>query len=364
MGRVYLARDPVLARPVAIKVLRDDLGLPPDVKEELLGRMRHEARAVAAIGHPCLVTLHDMGEDEHAGLYLVFEYVEGPTLRARLAKGPLDLPEVAKLATELGAALSFAHEAGVVHRDVKPENVLLAATGAKLADFGIARLPDSTLTKAGTMLGTPAYSAPEALARSEHSPASDQFSLACTLYEAAGGRRAFQGDDALSVASKIATEDPPPLAQAAQDPRVRLVYARLDAALAKGFAKDPKRRYRSCLALGTMVGGAIAPPNSGAFPSLRAAEMEAFSHRTSSVPHPVRRAQNIFAGIALIVIVVLVLLGRRRPAEEPRPEPSATASLRGPAPHPKATAPRTHALPSAAPSAAPDAGEPPLPQRF
>ena len=364
MGRVYLARDPVLGRRVAVKVLRDDLGLPPDVKAELTQRMQQEARAAAAIAHPNLVTLHDMGEDDANGLYLVFEYVEGPTLRERVAKGPLSPHEVAKMATELGSALAFAHDAGVVHRDVKPENVLLSKVGAKLADFGIARLPDSTLTKAGTLLGTPAYSAPEAIARAEHSPASDQFSLACTLYEAIGGRRAFVGDDALSVVAKIANEEPPPLAPTAEDPRLRLLYARVDAALAKGFAKDPAARFRSCSALGTMVAGAIEPPSSGAFPTLRAAEMEAFSHRTSIVPRPVRRAQNVFAGIALVVIVLLVVLGRRRAAEDaPRPDPSASASApatSAPAPRPR---PAPSARPSAAPSAEADAG-PTLPQRF
>src|SRR5262245_42760191 len=161
MGRVLLARDSVLGRRVAVKILRDDLGLPPEQKAALFARMRNEARAAATVSDAGIVTLHDMGEDEALGLYLVFEFVEGPTLRERLSMGPLALEEVAKLARELGRALTHAHAEGVIHRDVKPENVLLASTGAKLADFGIARLPDSTLTKAGSVLGTIAYSAPE-----------------------------------------------------------------------------------------------------------------------------------------------------------------------------------------------------------
>src|SRR5271170_6178926 len=148
MGRVLLARDTVLGREVALKILRDDLGLTPELKEQLVDRMRQEARAAAALSHPAMVTLHDMGEDEHVGLYLVFERIVGPTLRERLhEKGPLPPTEVARLARALGSALTHAHAAGVVHRDVKPENVMLSPTGPKLTDFGIARMPDSTLTR-------------------------------------------------------------------------------------------------------------------------------------------------------------------------------------------------------------------------
>ncbi|MEO8797823.1 MAG: serine/threonine-protein kinase, partial [Polyangiaceae bacterium] len=211
MGRVLLAKDTVLGREVAVKIVRDDLGIPPEMKEALFLRMKQEARAAAAVSHPNFVTLHDMGEEEAVGVFLVFEYVRGPTLRERIAAGALDPDEVYKLARDVGSALDRAHEAGVIHRDVKPENVLMSETGPKLTDFGIARLPDSTLTRAGSVLGTAAYSAPEALALAEFGPFSDQFSLAATLYEAFGGKRAFPGDDTLAVASRIATEDPAPL---------------------------------------------------------------------------------------------------------------------------------------------------------
>ncbi|MGH7282794.1 MAG: serine/threonine-protein kinase, partial [Polyangiaceae bacterium] len=187
MGRVLLAKDTVLGREVAVKVVRDDLGLPPEMREALFLRMKQEARAAAAVSHPNFVTLHDMGEEADVGVFLVFEYVKGNTLRERIAKGPLDADDVYKIARDVGAALDRAHEAGVIHRDVKPENVLISDTGPKLTDFGIARLPDSTLTRAGSVLGTAAYSAPEALALAEFSSASDQFSLAATLYESFGG---------------------------------------------------------------------------------------------------------------------------------------------------------------------------------
>src|SRR5687768_1760361 len=207
MGRVLLAQDPVLDRDVAIKLLRDDLNIPSEQRLALLDRMRHEARASARVSHPNIVALHDMGEDAELGLFLVFEHVEGATLKERLSRGPLGPEAAAKISREVGDALTTAHTAGVVHRDIKPENVILAKSGAKIADFGIARVPDSTLTRDGGLLGTPAYSAPEAIASGVFSPLSDQFSMAATLYEAISLHRAFPGDDAVAVATRIATEE-------------------------------------------------------------------------------------------------------------------------------------------------------------
>jgi serine/threonine-protein kinase len=258
MGRVLLARDPVLGRHVAVKVLRNDLSIAEDVREGLLVRMRHEARAAARVTHPHLVVLHDMGEDEEVGLYLVFEYLEGPTLKQRLAEGRLSPRQSARMARELGSALTFAHERGVLHRDVKPENIILSPTGAKITDFGIARVPDSTLTHAGGLLGTPAYSAPETFRESRFSHLSDQFSLAATLYEAIRGERAFPGDDAVSVASKIANDPPAPFATELRYPE------ELDAILLRGMAKNPNDRFGSCKELGqALLDALLANPAAG-----------------------------------------------------------------------------------------------------
>ncbi len=251
MGRVLLARDPVLERHVAIKLLRDDLTIGGDVRDSLFVRMRHEARAAARVTHPNLVVIHDMGEDEDLGLYLVFEYIEGPTLKQRLAEGRLSARSAARIARELGAALTYAHERGVLHRDVKPENIILSPTGTKLTDFGIARVPDSTLTHAGGLMGTPAYSAPETFREGSFSPESDQFSLAATLYEAIRGARAFPGDDAVSVASRIATSEPEAFAASLRYP------GELDTILARGLSKDPKQRFESCKELGTQLMDAL-----------------------------------------------------------------------------------------------------------
>jgi len=306
MGRVLLARDTVLGRSVALKVLRDDLGLPPELKGQLVERMRQEARAAAALAHPAMVTLHDMGEDPEVGLYLVFERIAGPTLRERLQQmGPLPPAEVAQIARALGSALSHAHAAGVVHRDVKPENVMLSLVGPKLTDFGIARLPDSTLTRATTVLGTAAYSAPEALASSTFGPASDQFSLAATLYEALTGQRAFPGDDALAVATRVATSQQ--LAPTAVLPSLR-GFSHLDVIFDRALAKNPKNRFGTCDAFGNALAAELEGANLG--------YMMTPVPRPSIAARATRRWQNRAVLAALMVIVGLVVVGRFRSEPE------------------------------------------------
>ncbi|HEY6461444.1 MAG TPA: serine/threonine-protein kinase, partial [Polyangiaceae bacterium] len=305
MGRVLLARDTVLGRGVALKILRDDLGLTPELRAQLVERMRQEARAAATLAHPSMVTLHDMGEDERVGLYLVFERIIGPTLRERLHEsGALPPVEVAAIARALGSALTHAHAAGVVHRDVKPENVMLSKVGPKLTDFGIARLPDSTLTRATTVLGTPAYSAPEALASGTFGPASDQFSLAATLYEALTGARAFSGEDALAVATRVATGKHS--APTGVLPALR-GFTHLDVIFDRALAKDDAKRFASCEAFGN----ALAAELEGANAAYQMTPVPRWSIATRNT----RKLQNtaIFGG--LVVIAALIVVGRFRPEE-------------------------------------------------
>ncbi len=260
MGRVLLAHDPVLDREVAVKHLRADLNIPDEVRRGLIKRMRHEARAAARVMHPHLVTLHDMGEDDRVGLYLVFEYVAGPTLKERVATGRMPPKDAARTAVELGTALSMAHEAGILHRDIKPENVILSKKGAKIADFGIAKIPDSTLTHQGGLMGTPAYSAPETFRTSTFSPESDQFSLAATLYEAASGKRAFPGDDAVAVAQRILHESVEPFAEAMD------LSEEVDRVFARALSRRPRERFTTCEAFGRALSDALlaGPGGSGA----------------------------------------------------------------------------------------------------
>jgi len=347
MGRVFLAKDPVLGREVAIKVLRDDLALPPDVKEQLVSRMRNEARAAATVRHPNLVTLHDMGESDEVGLFLVFEYVQGPTLRERIAtNGAIPPLEVSRIAMELGAALTTAHEAGVIHRDVKPENVICSSTGAVLTDFGLARIPDSNLTTKGMRLGTIGYSAPETLAATgTFSPASDQFSLAATLYEALSGKRAFDGEDILAVAARIANDEPPLLtdARAASltdfDYRERLMLTRAEGVLRRALQKEPTLRYPSCKAFGDALGSAIDVRVSSGFPTIS-------MHSASIVPRATRRWQNIAIAGALALIAGLFFYGRPPHDHDGASLKSAASAFSAAVPPASHHHPRHHARPA------------------
>jgi serine/threonine protein kinase len=313
MGRVLLAHDPVLDRSVAIKLLRDDLDIPPEQYDTLLHRMRQEARASARVSHPNIVALHDMGEDPELGLCLVFEYAEGLTLKERLLKGALGPEAAAKLAREVGDALTTAHSAGVLHRDIKPENIILTPTGAKVADFGIARVPDSTLTRDGGLLGTPAYSAPECIASGKFSPLSDQFSLAATLYEAVSGRRAFPGDDAIAVATRITTDDPPGVAAyAGLDPHV-------DEVLSRGLSKIPSARFEDARAFGNALAEALWQS-----PRMQLRTMPDARHRNSAPSaHETRTTRLVLGGAAIGALLGIagfqLSIGLREPEHAPEP---------------------------------------------
>lgn len=322
MGRVLLAHDTVLDRDVAVKLLRDDLGIPDDQRQALLDRMRQEARAAARVSHPNIVSLHDMGEDPEWGLYLVFEYLEGATLKERLERGSLGAIAAARLAVELGSALTTAHEAGVLHRDVKPENIILTKTGGKIADFGIARVPDSTLTMGGSLLGTPAYSAPEAVSGGHFSPKSDQFSMASTVYEAISGKRAFPGDDAIAVATKIGTDEPPPLASAAG------VDLHVDTVLARALSKDPRLRFDTCEEFGNALSEALRMAPRSTIPTLPDEV-----HRAAQDTTGARVARAATGGIAIgamLAIVGFQLTARLRQGDDERREPLTPAPFVAP----------------------------------
>lgn len=324
MGRVLLAHDPVLDRDVAVKLLRDDLGISDDQQGALFERMRQEARASARVSHPNIVALHDMGEDTHLGLYLVFEYVEGPSLKDRVQRGGMGPEAAAVLAQQLGDALSTAHTTGVLHRDIKPENVIMAKTGAKIADFGIARVPDSTLTRDGGLLGTPAYSAPESISEGRFSPKSDQFSLAATLYEVISLHRAFPGEDAVTVATRIQNEEPAPVARlCGLDPHV-------DTVLARALSKNPKGRFASCEEFGRALAEALRVTPRAQMPTFPDAKHQ----RAAELRLGARSVRIALGGAAIGTLVTLGALSLteelRRPPR-PRAELRAIAQSKGPA---------------------------------
>ncbi|HUS18656.1 MAG TPA: protein kinase [Terriglobales bacterium] len=258
MGEVYKARDTRLDREVAIKVLPSHLSNNADLK----ARFEREARAISALKHPHICTLHDIGREGEVD-YLVLEHLEGDTLAQRLLRGALPLAELLKVATQIADGLDRAHRSGIVHRDLKPGNVMLEKSGAKLLDFGLAKAmvagvnagsgspPSfaaaatmeqavSPLTTAGTVVGTIQYMSPEQIEGREADPRSDIFSFGAMLYEMATGKRAFQGKSQLSIASAILEKAPEPISaiQPLSPPELeRLISACLE--------KDPEERIQT-----------------------------------------------------------------------------------------------------------------------
>src|SRR5215472_4617038 len=233
MGEVYHARDARLDRTVAIKILPQHLSS----SAELRARFEREARAASALNHPHICHLYDIGSQDGIA-YLVMEYLEGESLADRLHKGALPLKQTLQIGAQIAEALAPAHRAGILHRDLKPGNVMLTAGGAKLLDFGLAKKspslaggvsgltpstptmtiaelssPAKALTQQGSIVGTIQYMAPELLQGAEADVRSDIFSLGCVLYEMLTGRRAFEGKSQLSVLTAILEKNPDPVSR-------------------------------------------------------------------------------------------------------------------------------------------------------
>ena len=216
MGEVYRARDPRLARDVAVKVLSESLARDP----QALSRFEREAKAVAALAHPNILAIHDVGT--HDGVaYTVTELLEGETLRSRLEVSALPWREAVQIAMGIAKGLAAAHSRGIVHRDIKPENLFLTSDGrVKILDFGVARVTAAasdgetslvTQTEAGAVVGTAGYMSPEQVRGAAVDAASDIFSLGCVIYEMIAGRRAFVRDTPAQTMTAILEAEPPPL---------------------------------------------------------------------------------------------------------------------------------------------------------
>ncbi|MEO5618934.1 MAG: protein kinase, partial [Candidatus Eisenbacteria bacterium] len=237
MGEVYRAKDTRLGRDVAVKVLPQHLSAEPEIR----ARFEREAKTVSSLNHPNICTLFDVGRAPgEAGSgetdYLVMELIEGDTLAVRLQRGPLPAAELLRFGTQIADALDRAHRAGVVHRDLKPGNIMITRSGAKLMDFGLSRVTGMSgaasgsgrslsaltqsptmaqaLTAEGTLLGTFQYMAPEQLEGKEADTRSDIWALGCVLYEMATGRRAFEGRSQASLIAAILERTPPPVGEA------------------------------------------------------------------------------------------------------------------------------------------------------
>jgi predicted Ser/Thr protein kinase len=239
MSSVYKARDRLLERRVALKILHPHHASDADFVE----RFRKEARSVAQLSHPNIVTVIDRGDDG-GRQFIVFEYVEGENLKELVTReGPLPLRRALELALQVGRGLAFAHSNGLVHRDVKPQNVLMNGDDqAKVTDFGIARSidVDVSVTQTGTVLGTSAYIAPEQASGGEITPQTDVYSLGVVLYELLTGEVPFPGESFVAVAMKHINEPPPSLVERRPETPPRLA-----AAVDRALAKEPGERFAS-----------------------------------------------------------------------------------------------------------------------
>jgi eukaryotic-like serine/threonine-protein kinase len=245
MADVFLARDRLLDRQVAIKVLFPEFAVDPNFVE----RFRREAQAAANLSHPNIVNVYDWGKYE--GTYFIaMEYVQGRTLAEILKTNKRLTPkQAAEIASEVAAALGFAHEAGLAHRDIKPANILIGTNGqVKVADFGIARAmnsaTESNLTQAGSVMGTASYFSPEQAQGAQPDPRSDLYSLGIVMYEMVAGKPPFTGENPVSIAYKQVHDQPTPLNRLVEG-----IPRPFEAVVAKLLAKDPKLRYASAHAL-------------------------------------------------------------------------------------------------------------------
>jgi serine/threonine protein kinase len=295
MSSVYKAHDRLLERNVALKVLHPHYGDDAEYVE----RFRREARAVAQMSHPNIVTVIDRGEDD-GRQYIVFEYVDGENLKQLVERtGPLPARRAVELALQTAEALAFAHEHGLVHRDVKPQNVLLTPDGeAKVTDFGIARSLDveQGVTQTGTVLGTSNYISPEQASGKPVTPATDVYSLGIVLYELLTAEVPFPGETFVAVAMKHINEPPPDLREKRPDVPLRLV-----AAIERALEKDPSRRFTSMDQFAWELKQCLAEMGS---PDADATFIAQSPVVRESRPHPARAARSRRWPIYALVLLV------------------------------------------------------------
>jgi serine/threonine-protein kinase len=315
MAEVFLARDQLLDRPVAVKVLFPEFAADPSFVE----RFRREAQSAANLNHPNIVSVYDWGE-EGGTYFIVMEYVDGRSLASILStEGPLHPQRAAEVTSDIAAALGFAHRNGVIHRDVKPGNVLISPQGqVKVADFGIARAmgggTEDNLTKAGSVMGTATYFSPEQAQGLQLDPRSDLYSLGVVLYEMVTGKPPFTGESPVAIAYKHVQELPVPPRQVNAN-----VPADLDAIDMKLLAKSPAARYASAEDLRAdlrrfrdgqpvLAAGAL-----GATQAMAATRAVPAYDSTTAVPleeaKPAEPKKRSWAFIAVIILLLLLLAG-------------------------------------------------------
>ena len=361
MGAVYKGYDPHLSRPVAIKVLAPHLVW----EQEFVTRFLQEARAAACLQHPNIVTIFDVGEQDGV-YYTVMEYVDGRPLNEMVGPdGCLPPGRVADIVSQVASALESAHRQGLVHRDVKPGNILVKPNDqAVLTDFGIARaLSETRVTRTGTMIGTPGYISPEQIQGGDVGPAADQYALGVVAYELLGGGPPFRGDTARLLYAH-ASEAPPPLR--AVNPRVSEA---VQTVVMRALAKQPGERWPSIVVFAAHLQAAAAGKK-------LAAERPA-KKAPARRPFPVRKGNRLWLGggslaVAALFVFAAVLAALSGPGEAtPGPatatsdRPVATVTIRVTEAGPDAVATETPVTPTgtATSTATPTATATPRPTR-
>jgi eukaryotic-like serine/threonine-protein kinase len=305
MAVVYLARDEELDRPVAIKLLAEQLA----ADEAFRARFLREARLAAGLSHPNIVSVFDAGEEDGRP-YIVMECIEGTTLAEELAQraNPYGPEEAVELALQVCAGLEHAHQAGLVHRDVKPQNLLRRADDGivKIADFGIARSAESTqLTEAGTVLGSAAYLSPEQAAGDEVTAASDIYSFGAVLYQLLTGRTPYRVDSLADLSLMQGREPVKPVRELAPE-----VPEALEDVVMRCLARDPSYRPASAMALAHELAGASPEPSTQPLPQsagTRAAEAKTALLR---LPKPAfRRGRPLWLALAAFAALIAVIVG-------------------------------------------------------
>ena len=301
MGVVYRARDSVLDRSVAIKVMNESIARQDDLRRRFL----HEAQAAASLQHPNVVTIFDLGDlDGH--LFIAMEFVEGIDLEKLMESGQLlSLQAKLDIMIDVLTGLSFAHKRGIIHRDIKPANIRVTGDGrAKIMDFGVAHLSSSSMTTTGSLLGTPTYMAPEQITEGKTTEQTDIFAVGGVLYQLLTNMKPFEGPTLQNLFFRIITEDPKKVSEMVPNlPRA------LDSIVMKAMAKDPKDRYAKALDMANELSAVRAKLSGPAYP-----ESVSLSASVSSAIEQARkkaqtRSRNFaIAGVSALAAVILLIV--------------------------------------------------------